>query len=65
MVCDYVFGMEVVFGCGEIFNFGGKVVKNVIGYDFFCVLCGFFGMLVVVIIVILKVNLKLEIFVMF
>ena len=31
---DYVLGLEVVLPTGEVFNFGGKCVKNVTGYNF-------------------------------
>jgi glycolate oxidase FAD binding subunit len=57
---DHVLGMEAVSGRGEIFNSGGKVVKNVTGYDLPRALCGSFGTLAVAATVTLKVNPKPE-----
>ena len=57
---DHVLGMEAVSGRGEIFNSGGKVVKNVTGYDLPRTLCGAFGTLAVAATVTLKVNPKPE-----
>lgn len=57
---DHVLGMEAVSGRGEIFNSGGKVVKNVTGYDLPRALCGSFGTLAVATTVTLKVNPKPE-----
>ncbi|MEO9773945.1 glycolate oxidase subunit GlcE [Roseibium sp.] len=57
---DHVLGMEAVSGRGEIFNSGGKVVKNVTGYDLPRALCGAFGTLAVATTVTLKVNPKPE-----
>ncbi|WP_420335801.1 glycolate oxidase subunit GlcE [Roseibium sp.] len=57
---DHVLGMEAVSGRGEIFNSGGKVVKNVTGYDLPRALCGSFGTLAVASTVTLKVNPKPE-----
>lgn len=57
---DHVLGMEAVSGRGEIFHSGGKVVKNVTGYDLPRALCGSFGTLAVATTVTLKVNPKPE-----
>lgn len=57
---DHILGMEAVSGRGEIFNSGGKVVKNVTGYDLPRALCGSFGTLAVATAVTLKVNPKPE-----
>ena len=53
---DHVLGMEAVSGRGELFKSGGKVVKNVTGYDLPRTLCGSFGTLAVATSVTLKVN---------
>ncbi|EAV43261.1 glycolate oxidase subunits GlcE [Stappia aggregata IAM 12614] len=57
---DHVLGMEAVSGRGEVFNSGGKVVKNVTGYDLPRALCGSYGTLAVATTVTLKVNPKPE-----
>ncbi|WP_422374996.1 glycolate oxidase subunit GlcE [Roseibium sp.] len=57
---DHVLGMEAVSGRGEIFRSGGKVVKNVTGYDLPRTLCGSYGTLAVATSVTLKVNPKPE-----
>jgi len=57
---DHVLGMEAVSGRGEIFVSGGKVVKNVTGYDLPRALCGSFGTLAVATEITLKVNPKPE-----
>ncbi|WP_428528223.1 glycolate oxidase subunit GlcE [Roseibium sp.] len=57
---DHILGMEAVSGRGEIFVSGGKVVKNVTGYDLPRALCGSFGTLAVATEVTLKVNPKPE-----
>ncbi len=53
---DHVLGLEAVSGRGEVFNSGGKVVKNVTGYDLPRALCGSWGTLGVATTVTLKVN---------
>jgi len=53
---DHILGMEAVSGRGETFKSGGKVVKNVTGYDLPRSLCGAFGTLSVATTVTLKVN---------
>lgn len=44
---DFVLGVTAVSGRGEIFKVGGKVVKNVTGYDLPRLLAGSFGTLAV------------------
>jgi glycolate oxidase FAD binding subunit len=53
---DFVIGIEAVDGNGLIFHGGGRVVKNVAGYDFCKLLCGSFGTLGVITQVTLKVR---------
>ncbi len=42
---DHLLGFQAVSGRGEIFKAGGKVVKNVTGYDLPKIFCGAFGTL--------------------
>ena len=44
-VRDYVIGIEAVDGKGQLFHGGGRVVKNVAGYDFCKLLTGSLGTL--------------------
>ena len=44
---DHLLGFEAVNGRGERFKAGGKVVKNVTGYDLSKLVCGAFGTLAV------------------
>jgi glycolate oxidase FAD binding subunit len=53
---DYVIGISAVDGRGTPFSGGGRVVKNVAGYDFCKLLCGSLGTLGVV----TQVTLKLK-----
>jgi glycolate oxidase len=45
---DYVLGCEVVLGTGELIRCGGKVVKDVAGFDLVRLLCGSEGTLGVI-----------------
>ncbi|MBT4694197.1 MAG: FAD-binding oxidoreductase [Planctomycetaceae bacterium] len=47
-VRDYVIGIEAVDGRGQLFHGGGRVVKNVAGYDFCKLLTGSLGTLGVI-----------------
>jgi len=40
---DYVLGVQVITGEGDILNFGGQVMKNVAGYDVSRLLVGSMG----------------------
>lgn len=53
---DFVIGIEAVDGNGLVFHGGGRVVKNVAGYDFCKLLCGSFGTLGIITQVTLKVR---------
>lgn len=55
-VRDYVIGIRAVDGRGTQFNGGGRVVKNVAGYDFCKLLTGSLGTLAVISQVTLKVR---------
>jgi glycolate oxidase FAD binding subunit len=57
---DYVIGIHAVDGRGVAFKGGGRVVKNVAGYDFCKLLTGSFGTLGVITQVALKVKPKAE-----
>lgn len=54
-VRDHALGVRAVSGRGEIFKSGGRVVKNVTGYDLPRLLAGAFGTLAVVTEITLKV----------
>ena len=53
---DHILGMEAISGRGEKFVSGGKVVKNVTGYDLPRALCGSWGTLAAATEITLKVN---------
>ncbi|MDG2382033.1 MAG: FAD-binding oxidoreductase [Pirellulaceae bacterium] len=53
---DYVIGIGAVDGCGRRFSGGGRVVKNVAGYDFCKLLVGSLGTLGVITEITLKVK---------
>ncbi len=57
---DHVLGVEAVSGRAEIFKAGGRVVKNVTGYDLAKGLCGSWGTLAVATEVTVKVLPKAE-----
>src|SRR4051812_24718986 len=57
---DYIIGVNAVDGRGTAFKGGGRVVKNVAGYDFCKLLTGSLGTLAVITQVALKVKPKLE-----
>ncbi|SDT91028.1 FAD-binding protein [Stappia sp. ES.058] len=57
---DHILGMEAVSGRGEIFKSGGRVVKNVTGYDLPRTLTGSWGTLAVATRITLKVQPKAE-----
>lgn len=40
---DYVLGIKLLNGKGEILHFGGEVMKNVAGYDISRLMCGALG----------------------
>ena len=51
---DYVIGLSGVWANGELFNYGGKIKKNVAGYDMVGLLVGSEGTLGIVTEIILK-----------
>ena len=53
---DYVIGITAVDGRGTLFHGGGRVVKNVAGYDFCKLLTGSLGTLAVITQVTLRVK---------
>ena len=55
-VRDYVIGIQAINGKGQTFNGGGRVVKNVAGYDFCKLLTGSMGTLGIITQVTLKVK---------
>jgi glycolate oxidase len=55
---QYVLGLEAVLPTGEIVRTGGKVVKNVVGYDLTQLLCGSEGTLAIITEVTLKLVAK-------
>jgi len=44
-VRDFVLGVQMIDGRGEVLNFGGQVMKNVAGYDVSRLVCGALGTL--------------------
>lgn len=51
---DFVLGMEAVLPSGEIIKLGGKLLKNVVGYDLISLLVGSEGTLAIITKIILK-----------
>jgi glycolate oxidase FAD binding subunit len=54
-VRDFVLGCRMLNGCGEILSFGGKVMKNVAGYDLSRLMAGSLGTLALLLEVSLKI----------
>ena len=54
-VRDHVLGVTLVSGTGELLHFGGRVIKNVAGYDVSRLVAGSLGILGVIVEVSLKV----------
>lgn len=54
-VRDYVLGVRVLTGAGQVLNFGGRVMKNVAGYDVTRLMVGALGTLGVLLEISLKV----------
>ncbi len=52
---DFVLGVKLLDGRGEVLRFGGQVMKNVAGYDVSRLMCGAFGTLGVLLDISLKV----------
>ncbi|MHB8745083.1 MAG: glycolate oxidase subunit GlcE [Gammaproteobacteria bacterium] len=52
---DFVLGMKIINGAGEVMNFGGQVIKNVAGYDVSRLMVGALGTLGVLLEASLKV----------
>jgi len=57
---DFVLGMRIINGHGELLHFGGEVMKNVAGYDVSRAMTGALGTLGVILEVSLKVLPRLE-----
>lgn len=57
---DFVLGIKLLNGKGEILSFGGEVMKNVAGYDISRLMCGALGSMGILLEVSLKVLPKAE-----
>ena len=57
---DHLLGVSMLSGSGELMHFGGKVIKNVAGYDVSRVIAGSLGILGIVVQASLKVLPKAE-----
>ena len=55
---DFVLGVKMINGKGDVLNFGGKVLKNVAGFDIARLVCGSYGSLGAILEVSLKVSPK-------
>ncbi len=51
---DSILGVEIINGKGEVLQFGGKVMKNVAGYDVSRLMCGALGTLGILISITLR-----------
>lgn len=54
-VRDYVLGVKIISGKGEVMTFGGQVMKNVAGYDVSRLMVGALGTLGLILVVSIKV----------
>jgi len=52
---DFVLGVTIINGCGDVLRFGGQVMKNVAGFDMSRLMAGAFGTLGVMLEISLKV----------
>jgi glycolate oxidase FAD binding subunit len=59
-VRDHLLGVTLVSGSGELMHFGGRVIKNVAGYDVSRLIAGSLGILGVIVEVSLKVLARAE-----
>ncbi len=57
---DFVLGIKLLNGKGEILSFGGEVMKNVAGYDISRLMCGALGSMGILLEISLKVLPKAE-----
>lgn len=55
-VRDCILGVEIINGKGEVLQFGGKVMKNVAGYDVSRLMCGAMGTLGVLTSITVRLN---------
>ncbi|MHB8108866.1 MAG: FAD-binding oxidoreductase [Syntrophorhabdaceae bacterium] len=55
---DYVRGIEAVLPSGEVITLGGKIIKNVAGYDLISLITGSEGTLAVITKIILRILIK-------
>lgn len=60
MICDWVVGLKVVIGKGDVLDLNNDLVKNVIGYDFCNLFIGVEGMLGLIVEVIMKLVCSLD-----
>ena len=55
---DFVLGVKMINGKGDVLDFGGKVLKNVAGFDIARLVCGSYGSLGAILEISLKVSPK-------